>query len=392
MHLYWVWLATLPGLSVRQKLSLLEHYSDPEEIFHTPASVLTAVLPADRREVFNNKDTKDAERVINICRRKDIGILCLADEAYPSRLRNIADPPLVLYYQGVLPDFQERPVISVVGTRKASAYGLSQARQLSGQIAACGGMVISGGALGVDTQALEGALSQNAPTVAVLGSGVDVAYPPANRHLFCRIREKGCILSEYPPGTEPKPWQFPERNRILSGISNGVLVVEAPEKSGALITARQALEQGRDVFVVPGNIDMPTCRGSNGLLQEGAGAVFSGWDAVKEYESQYPGVSETRTVQTGPTALPKELPTDKKVIDNPLCSPYSVIENGNSQLTPEEQNLLGCLDTVPKHMDQVVAQSGMAAGDVMRILTKLALKGIVINHPGRLVSAKKQQR
>lgn len=389
MHVYWVWFAMLPGLSVRQKLALLERYSDPEEIFHAPDAVSTADLPADRKEALSNKDTTEAERIVKLCTRKNIGILPFGAAAYPSRLRNISDPPLVLYYQGVLPDFEERPVVAVVGTRKASAYGLNQARQLSEQIAACGGMVVSGGALGVDTQALQGALAAGGQTVAVLGSGVDVAYPPSNRQLFYKIMDTGCLLSEYPPGTGPKPWQFPERNRILSGMSNGVLVIEAPEKSGALITARDALEQGRDVFVVPGNIDMPTCRGSNGLLQEGAGAVFSGWDAVREYAPQYPNIIQKQEIRQVRT---EERTADKKVIDNPASTPYSVIENENSRLTQEECALLACLDSTPRPVDEVVAQSGMAAGVVLSMLTKLALKGVVMNHPGKLVSAKKQQQ
>lgn len=395
MLLYWVWYAMLPGLSVRQKLTLLERYSDPEELFHAGDGI-----PA---ELDLNRDLTEAEKVVKDCARKHIGILPIGDAAYPSRLRNIDDPPLVLYYKGVLPDFENRPAIAVVGTRKASAYGLGNAYHMSQQITACGGLVVSGGAYGVDTQALQGALDAGGQTVAVLGCGVDVVYPRTNRRLFAQIEANGCLLSEYLPGTGPKAWQFPERNRIISGMSNGVLVVEAPERSGALITARMALEQGRDVFTVPGNIDVPTCCGSNALLQEGASAVLSGWDAVKEYAPQYPESVKKREIRELPISrkLPSapavkvaqaEAPADKKVIDNPAGRPYSVLNNEDLRLTEEENKLIACLDSTPKPVDEVIALAGMPAGVVLGMLTKLSLKGVVVNHPGRLASVKKQYR
>lgn len=404
MLVHWIWYAMLPKLSLRQKCMLLTRFPDPEELYHTEDFGNVPEIPADVAHVLEDKDLRAARQVVKTCAEKHISILTLGDAAYPSRLRNIADPPLVLYYRGVLPDLEGQPVIAVVGTRKASAYGLNNARHMSRQIAACGGLVVSGGAFGVDTMALEGALETGAQTVAVLGCGADVVYPKNNKKLFDRIVQNGCLISEYLPGTEPRPWQFPERNRIISGLSNGVLVIEAPEKSGALITARRAFEQGRDVFAVPGNIDIDTFAGSNALLQDCAAAALSGWDVMKDYASQYPDIVEKREPvirADADTVSPQQMQlqgreagpspdADKKYIDNPKPSAYIDLGKILSQLDPEERQIVACLDSTPRPVDEVIAQAGLPAGKVLSALTRLALKGVVTNHPGRLVSAKKQ--
>ena len=382
----------LPKLSAKQKLALLQRYSDPEEIFqqetfhHEP-------LDSAAVEALENKDLSAARQVVKSCAEKHISILTYGDAAYPSALRNLADPPLVLYYKGVLPDFENSPVIGVVGTRKASGYGLTNAYQIAGQIAACGGLVISGGAYGVDTKALEGALDAGKQVIAVLGGGVDVVYPRSNKALFARIEENGCLMSEYLPGSEPYPWNFLERNRIISGLSKGVLIVEAPERSGALNTAKNAFEQGRDVFVIPGNIGVATCEGSNRLLQEYATAAISGWDVVKEYASLYPDAVEQRRFipRTAKVAQPVQMPVsnadaDKKAIDNRKINAYSDLENKDIQFTEEEQKLLSYLDAEPKPVDLVIDCAEMQPAKVLSMLTRLALKGAVINHPGKMVS------
>lgn len=386
----------LPDFSALEKLELLERYSDPEDIYRQHGCEIVG-LTAQQIASFDNKDLSEAQKIINICARKDIGILTYADERYPQRLRYIYDPPFVLYYKGVLPNFNERPAVGIVGTRKATAYGLNIARKFSGEIASCGGIVISGGAKGGDAMAHQGALEAGGQTVAVLGCGVDVVYPTCNRRLFMDIEKYGCLISEYVPGDSPERWHFPKRNRIISGMSNGILVTEAPERSGALITARDAAEQGRDVYVVPANMDQPTFEGSNGLLRKGAIAVFSGWDIMSEYESQYPQIIRNRAVDLKPkapvlkVAQPVLLPkTDKKGIDKQPADAYIGIENKNTELSSEEQCVLACLDTSPKPVDDVIAQVGLPAARVLSILTKLALKGMVINHPGRLVSVRKQ--
>lgn len=382
----------LPKLSARQKLVMLERYSDPEEIYQQEIFDHES-LDASAIDALENKDLSAAKQVVKSCAERHISVLTFDDAAYPGRLRSIANPPLVLYYKGVLPDFEERPVIGVVGTRKASAYGMTNSYQIAGQIAVCGGLVVSGGAYGIDTKALEGALDAGKQVVAVLGGGVDVVYPRSNRALFERIEKQGCLLSEYLPGTEPYPWNFLERNRIISGMSNGVLVIEAPEKSGALNTAKNAFEQGRDVFVIPGNIGVATCAGSNKLLQEYASAAISGWDVMKEYASLYPNaVTQNRFVpQTEKVAQAVQIPviggsSDKKDIDNRKSSAYSDLEYKAVQLTEEEKQVLSCLDTEPRPVDEVIARAGLQPARVLSVLTRMALKGKVKNHPGKLVS------
>ena len=380
MQLYWIWLSLLEELSLREKLGLLERFSDPEEIY-------TGARLPDGSEP--NRDLTKAKQMENLCLRRGICILPISDTRYPARLRNIIDPPLVLYYRGNLPDFEAVPCIGVVGTRKASEYGLRMAEKISAEIASCGAVVISGGAAGIDTKALMGAHKVRKPTVTVLGCGVDVAYPPKNRKLFGELIEDGCLLSEYPPGTDPKPWHFPQRNRIISGICNGLLVVEAPVRSGALITANLAAEQGRDVFVIPGNIDSEFSKGSNKLLQDGAGAVFSGWDAVAPYGEQYPGVARMQPEEIIGKEEPKKRSgkkVDKKDIDNPATKPYSVMVNNNLQLTEQEARILECVPYTATDMDAVIESTGEPAAEVLRVLTRMSLTGMVVIHPGKLVS------
>lgn len=410
MLIHWLWFAGLSGLNPVQKQMLLTRFSDPEELFSFDESKLQRIegITPELCKILQQKDLTRSYEILRTCNEKHISILTMADAAYPSRLKNIEDPPVVLYYKGVLPDFQDAPAVGVVGTRKATAYGLTTARRISRQIAACGALVVSGGAFGVDSMAMQGALDTGGTVVCVLGCGVDVVYPKSNRHLFSAVEESGCLISEYPPGTQPYSWQFPRRNRIISGMSNGVLVVEAPEKSGALITARNALEQGRDVFVVPGNIDVSTCTGSNALLQEGASAVFSGWDVVKEYAALYPGKIEKRmpamAVAEAETAVldAQERPMakvahpratglrDKKGIDNPKTSQYSGITDSLPVLTQEEEAVIRCMGCDPVPIDEVIANAELPAGKVLGILTTLALKGIVIHCPGRRIALKQE--
>ena len=397
---HWIWLARLPQLHTWQKISLLQHFHDPEELYNASLSALSQ-LPSELVTLLQNKDLTQARAILRACREKNIQLVTLQDSAYPRRLRNTADAPLILYYKGRLPDWDAQPVIGIVGTRKASPYGLSVAKRLSSQISVCGGLVVSGGAAGIDTLALQGALACDKKTVAILACGLDRVYPKSNAPLFDRILEDGCLLSEYPPGEQPMRWHFPERNRIISGVSNGVLIVEAPHGSGALITAGKALEQGRDVFAVPGNIDVPACAGSNALLQGQASPVLTGWDVMKEYAPLYPETvarreppaevfpmqpKETSPAPKTPKSNPSPQPSGKLPIDNETKSPYSGINNPQPALTIEEKAVLALLNTQPVPVDTIIAQADIAPNRVLSVLTMLAVKGVVKNHPGGLVS------
>lgn len=402
MLIHWIWLSRLPRVTIRQKLTLLQLFRDPEDIYYAHEAALRQAEGMTEKAMENlaQKDLTEARQILNTCGEKSISILTYGDGAYPSRLKNIPDPPLVLYYKGCLPDWDNLPVIAVVGTRKASAYGMQTAAKLGYQIAACGGLVVSGLADGIDAWAMKGALLAGKKTVGVLGCGADVVYPAKNKELFAQTEKQGCILTEYIPGTPPNSWHFPQRNRIVSGLSAGVLVVEAPEKSGALNTAHHAADQGRDLFVVPGNIDAENCAGSNQLLREHAIAVLSGYDVVREYESLYP-----QSIIQNPGSAPSELlvaqepvcpsiskvstpPHDKKSIDNREKSGYSVKHDAFSGLTSEEQAVVNQLTRTPKTVDEVIAETQLPTGKVLSILTMLAMKGVVQNHPGKCVSLK----
>ena len=281
---YWVWLTTLPGLGQRTKLQLLEHFASPEEIYFAPEEELLLAEGVTKAQcaLLADKSLDRAEKVLEDCAKDGQFLLTMDDAAYPARLRNIYDPPLLLYGKGSLPLFDEEVAVTVVGTRSCTPYGVKAASELGYELAKQGALLVSGMAKGIDGEVLRGALRAGGFTAAVLGGGADVVYPAANRRLYEDIAATGVILSEYPPGTEPRGEHFPVRNRLLSALSVATLVVEAPERSGALITAATALEQGREVFAVPGPFDAPMSRGCNGLIREGAGLVCEARDGASD--------------------------------------------------------------------------------------------------------------
>ena len=415
MQLHWIWLATRAGLGDRGRMALLQRFADAEDIYYAAAGEYAQVegLSSEAVSSLQEKSLAEAERIVADCRRENIHILTWQDALYPKRLKNIADPPVVLYYKGSLPQVDALPCIAVVGTRGASAYGMSTAKRMGYQIAACGGITVSGIAFGIDAMAMRGALSAGAPVIGVLGCGADVVYPASNRALYADTQRQGCLLTEFPPGTPPIGWNFPRRNRIISGLCCGVLVVEAPEKSGALITARQAADQGRDVFVVPGNIDVPSCKGSNALLRDGAIAVSSGWDVMGEYRDRFPGKITENRADSRQSAHPDELEEaeqhsllvaqkpklpekkqrksifgKKKEIDNPASTPYIDADKPQPALSADEEKLISFIGTEGALVDDVISASGLPAGQVLAMLTMLEVKGVVARLPGKRIVKK----
>jgi len=418
MLVHWIWLAHRPGLSDRMKVALLRHFPDPEDIYFADGKAFDHIegLHPEAREALADKDLSSAEEILENCRRERLGLLTYRDAAYPARLKNIDDPPVLLYYKGTLPDLDGNPVIGVVGTRKASAYGLTAAKRMGYQIGRCGGIVVSGMAYGIDGMAMAGCLTAGQPVVGVLGCGADIVYPASNRALFRDTERYGCILSEFAPGTPPAKWTFPKRNRIIAGLGCGVLVVEAPEKSGALITARQALDQGRDVFVVPGNIDVPSFVGSNRLLRDGAIPVSCGWDILSEYQAQYPEKIRKDTAPVRMTGYPEEVCTaageeklppkvaqkphtpakketseekcGKKAIDKAASAPYIDLNDKLPKLSAEEQTIVTTLQNGERLVDDVIAETGLTTGKLLAALTMLELKGLIHRLPGKRISLK----
>ena len=402
MRIHWLWYALQTGIRDGEKLAILERFGSAEDIYSaTAADLFRAGLTKAAAAALQDKNLARAEKIMEECEEMGIGMVTFGDAQYPSRLKYIADPPMVLYYKGKLPDFGQTAVIGVVGTRKASPYGLQTAKRLGFQIGSCGGMVVSGMAEGIDAYATRGALLAGGKVLGILGSGVDVVYPVKNRELFADMEQFGCLMSEYPPGTPPYKWNFPRRNRIISGMSNGVLVVEAPRKSGALITARAALEQGRDVFAVPGNIDVDTCVGSNALLREGAVAVSHGWDILSEYVPEYGDALTLRSIQLPaeeakstlnvaqrPILPVKKPEKKKKPIDNGVKVAYSDKNDKLSGLSDGEQKLVRQLLNGERLVDDVIAGANLPVAQAKATLTMLEIKGIVKSLPGGRLTLK----
>lgn len=298
---HWIWLAEL-FRSGKRVNELLEHFGSPEEVFHASVRELKQVpsLRDEDREAILCHDLTLAEEIRAACKEKGIHIVTYQDSTYPVSLRSIPNPPLVLYYYGELPEFSEVLSVAVVGTRHASFYGRSIAENLGNRLAKSGVCLVSGMAEGVDSASTRGAIKAGNPGVVVLGTPIDVCYPRSSRDVYDVLKKDGAVISEYPPGGETFQTNFPARNRIISGLSQGVVVVEAPLRSGSLITARMALEQGRDVFVVPGNIDVPSFEGSNRLLVNGEGkAITSVRDILVEYEGLYKKVLSESEAEKG---------------------------------------------------------------------------------------------
>ncbi|MBP3918255.1 MAG: DNA-processing protein DprA [Clostridia bacterium] len=286
---YWIWFAQACGPESSVPISLFSHTNDIEMIYSMNRSAYRSLGIHDDTEItaLCNKDLSKAKRIFEYCEKRSIGILTLESPLYPHRLRNIQDPPAVLYYRGFLPDFDKRLAIAMVGTRGMTDEGRTTAYRLSFELAVTGTVIVSGMALGIDGIAQKAALDAGGCSVAVLGSAIDHCYPQEHVPLYKRLIEHGGILSEYAPGTETRPWHFPQRNRIISGLCQGTVVAEAGRKSGALITAQYAYLQGRDLFAVPGDPLNPARMGTNDLIKAGAIPVTYTTDILYKYESMH---------------------------------------------------------------------------------------------------------
>lgn len=386
MQKFWLWLATRKGLSPRGAALAASCFPSVEALYYADAAAYEAAGLKNYQPLLE-KDMWLPTEILRRCYDLGISLLTWQDAAYPQLLRSLEDPPVVLYYRGLLPDFSGLS-IAVVGTRGASAYGLAQARHLGYGLGRCGCTLVSGGAKGIDTAALEGALTGGGPVVCVLGGGVDVVYPASNRSLFQDVAQRGCLLSEYPPGTRPKPEHFPVRNRIISGLCQGVVVVEAPEKSGALITANWALDQGRDVFALPGNLGVANFGGNLRILREGAILVRDVRDILQEYQGVYPELFQKSTaVAKQPPQRAAEVPPP----ETPAPTETTAAEATTVQIDQalldtmslDEQSICRLLQEGTKQIDNIVDEAQIPAGRALAALTLLEVKGVVRRLPGR---------
>ena len=379
---YWLWLTELPGLTNQTRLALLRHFPTPEDVYYAdPEEVLlTEGITREQAKLLEDKDCSGADRILADCQRLDLDILTIQDAGYPNRLRNIYDPPCLLYVRGRLPAIDDEAAIAVVGTRDCTPYGISSAEKLGFGLAAGGAVVVSGLARGVDSAALRGALRAGGTVTAVLGNGPDVIYPPENQYLYEDVAAAGALVSEYPPGTSPEAKHFPVRNRIMSGLCLGTLVVEAPARSGALITAGTALEQGRDVFAVPGPIDAPTSVGCNRLIRDGAGLVTDAWDILGEYEPRFPDKLRREGARETPAVLGYQ--ARQKTEPKPVPPSLSLSKNDLS-LTDDQIRLLQALTEEPMLVDDLIELTGIPTRRVLSALTVLEIEHLVTQHSGK---------
>jgi len=321
--------------------------------------LLEAALPGLTEKLGVVQQGSTFAREIERLQATEISLTTLEEADYPEVLRWIPEPPPVLYIWGTL-RHEDSLAVAVVGSRKPSPYGQLAAQRLSAELAQHGFTVVSGLARGVDSLAHHGALQAGGRTIAVLGSGINVIYPPEHRRLYEAIRNQGAVVSEFPFDTKPDRWNFPRRNRIISGLALGTLVVEASDQSGSLHTARHALEQGREVFAVPGRIDVPSSRGTNNLIKRGAKLVEGIDDILEEFPAAVRLAMRQRGAAPGPTDTPP-MPTD---------------------LTPDEARVLGLVQSEETHVEAIIHASQLPAQAVASILLTLELRGLVRQFPG----------
>lgn len=382
---YWLWLTELPGLRGQTRLSLLDHFGTPENLyFADPGEILlTENITRAQAKVLEDKRLDGAEQILGDCQQLGIQILTLQDVEYPARLKNIYDPPCLLYVRGRLPIVDEEAAVAVVGTRTATPYGIRCAEKLGYELASGGAVVVTGLAKGIDSAAARGALRAGGVAIGVLGNGLDVVYPPENQYLYEDVAAAGALISEYRPGTKPAGSHFPVRNRILSGLSVAALVVEAPEKSGALITAETALEQSRDVYAVPGPIDAPMSRGCNRLIREGAGLVSDGWDILRDYAERYPGKLKPESARREAPKVPGYREREKQE-EPPKKVPETLsLSRDGAELTDDQILILRTLTDEPMLVDDLIEATQIPARRILSALTMLELDHYVLQSSGK---------
>lgn len=350
---YLIALNLIPGVGSLRIKKLIDYLGSPEDVFNASEKELASVCNIGK-EIANrirNFDFGILHKELQLCKENNINIITVEDNEYPQLLKQIPDPPQILYIWGkILPDEFN---LAIVGSRRASFYGLSTAEKFAFQLASLGFCIVSGLARGIDSCAHQGALKAGGKTIAVLGSGLLNIYPPENRELATKIIENGAVISEFPLQTLPYRENFPRRNRIISGLSRGVLVVEAARRSGALITADLALEQGREVFAVPGRVNNPTSWGTNYLIKQGAKLV----DAVEDILEEFGIYKQT-------------------------------VDESNLELSPYEKEIISVLKTKEMIIDEIIVKTGLDLQTVNQSLISLQLKGIIYAEPGGLYRLK----
>ncbi len=352
-EIFWLALKNVPQVGNVTVRRLLDHFGTPERVLSASEHELAGVkglFPAAVASLLQHDGISLAKKEWDAVRKAGARLVTLHSPDYPKLLLHVPDTPPFLYVKGELPSSET--AIGIVGSRRASVYGIATTQKMAGELARNGITVVSGMAKGIDAAAHRGALIEGGPTIGVLGCGVDVVYPRENRSLYAEMNARGTLVSEFPMGTVPLAENFPRRNRIISGLSRGILVVEAAEGSGSLITAQCALEQGRDIYAIPGNIQATNSRGTNRLIKHGAKLVETVEDILEDFPQR-----------TGRKKEPRLFP--------------------GSAFSPQEAAIYSLLSMSPLHIDEIATRSALTVGEVSAILLRLELNGIISQLPGK---------
>ena len=396
---YLIWLTTRRSLRPEQATELIRRFGSAEAVYFAGEEEYgeVPIAPLTRADL-SDKSMDGVERILADCDRLNLRILTSQDAEYPERLLQLPDYPLVLYVRGRLFRFDEELAIGMVGSRKCSEYGKRMAGKLAFDLTRAGALIVSGIAQGIDACSLKGALQAGGAAVSVLAGGVDVVYPRENRWLYEDVAAAGALISEAPPGTRPDGWRFPIRNRIISGLSVGVVAVEAERGSGTLITAERALEQDRDVFAVPGPADAPMSTGTNGLISKGCAKLVRGaGDILEEYTLRFP--HKLRRAE----AVPEEerqarlavepAPLLAETVDRPASAPERLEEKPAADgavlaaLADQEKEILSLLFQSALTADELIGRTELPARRVNSALTVLQVRGLIQEIPGRRFEA-----
>jgi DNA processing protein len=369
---YWIALKSIDGVGSVGFKNLVDAFGHPKNVFNASIQTLTAVPGIGRKTAANIKDFNrwdKTEEELELLRKYDARLITYQDSLYPRSLLNIYDFPPFLYTKGLLKEDDVN--IAVVGSRMASTYGKFSTQRLCRELAIKGITVVSGLARGIDSAAHKGALTGRGRTIAVLGCGLDTVYPPENQELYEEIVNKGAVITEYSFGTPPSGSNFPARNRIISGVSLGVVVVEANEKSGSLITAKLALEQGREVFAVPGSIDSAGSRGTHKLIKQGAKLIENVYDILDEILPQV----EMRS---------KDAPPEERILRQDNGEEGRPEQKTAAQgFTDAEKSILKSISSKALDIDSIIHSTGLKPNEVLNILLTLELRGIIKQLPGK---------
>ena len=391
---YWLWLTTRTGLSLDGIHRTLTWFGTPEAAYYAADGeyeALTTLKPVAKASL-RDKSMGRADRILSDCDRLNVRICTMQDAEYPERLKNIYLPPLVLYSRGKQIYFDEEVAIAVAGTRNCSDYGRRMAGKLSYEIIKNGGMVVTGVVPGCDYAAATSAVRAGGPVACVLAGGVDVPFDSRSAGLYEQVMKCGVLISEHPPGREPRGRNFPERNRILTGLCVGTLCVEGNRTSGVMLVAKQALDQNRDVFVVPTGADRPEGAGILDLLKDGAAPVTSGREILESYAVRFPErlhVLLGKKPQKRTAPEPERVPMPRKPEAEPPKTPEEVREEDcidlaahRDEYTDNEAAILRCLQDGERTADEILAETDIPAGQGLTALTILTLRGLISEEDG----------